>query len=62
MKEIKIKVIQILDISNSLKFWNSWSKHKVNVTFSVTFLLFSFEMLFSYPMYTGFKQLHCGSA
>ena len=31
MKEIKIKAIQILGISNSLKFWNSWSKHKVNV-------------------------------
>jgi len=29
MKEIKIKEIQILGISNSLKFWNSLSKHKV---------------------------------
>ena len=29
MKEIKIKAIQILSISNSLKFWNSWSKHKI---------------------------------
>ena len=29
MKKIKIKAIQILSISNSLKFWNFWSKHKV---------------------------------
>ena len=29
IKEIKIKAIQILDISNFLKFWNSLSKHKV---------------------------------
>ena len=30
MKEIKIKTIQIPGISNSLKFWNFWSKHKVS--------------------------------
>jgi len=32
MKEIKIKTIQIPGISNSLKFWNFWSKHKVIVS------------------------------
>ena len=31
MKEIKIKAIKILGISNSLKFWNSWSKYKVRI-------------------------------
>jgi len=33
MKKIKIKAIQILGNSNSLKFWNCLSKH--NVTFCV---------------------------
>jgi len=31
IKESKIKTIQIPDISNFLKFWNSSSKHKVRV-------------------------------
>ena len=39
IKKIKIKTIQILDILNSLKFWNSLLKNNVKVLLFMRFLI-----------------------